>query len=383
MRVLHLYANYKWTGPADPAIRSAARLRSLGMDVLFAEPQCYPRVNEHRVREELWRWRLPVVADLQLPKHARLRELLADVRALRKRIASDRIDVIHCHQPTDHLTCARAVRKLVPRPVVVRTFYDPEPPPRGLRLRHAMRWTDGVVVPTRAAATAMVERHGMEPARVLFQEPVVEPRTTDGPNLRAAWGLDASHFVIGITARVQPHRRFELLWDVARRVVDRMPAARIVLLGRGNDEDMRTLVHEPVERLGLRGHVVLPGYQKGADYDAALRTLDAFVFLVPGSDGTCRAAREAMAQGLPVVTTTRGILPELVRAGPDGVAPGTVHDDDAAAMAADLVRIGTDAALRKAMGNAALARTRTDMDPLHAARDLQAFYLRLAALPRR
>jgi glycosyltransferase involved in cell wall biosynthesis len=246
-----------------------------------------------------------------------------------------------------------------------------------------MRWTDGVVVPTRAAAEAMVQRFGMDPARVLLQEPVVEPRCMEGPDLRAAWGLDPGHFVVGITARVQPHRRFELLWDVARRVVDRMPDARIVLLGRGNDEDMRTLVHEPVERLGLRGHVVLPGYQKGADYDAALRTLDAFVFLVPGSDGTCRAAREAMAQGLPVVTTTRGILPELVRAGADGVAPGTVHDDDAAAMAADLVRLGTDAALRKAMGTAALARTRRDMDPLCAARDLQAFYLRLAALPRR
>ena len=52
-------------------------------------------------------------------------------------------------------------------------------------------------------------------------------------------------------------------------------------------------------------------------------------------------------------------------------------------MAADLVRIGTDAALRRAMGAAALARTRTDMDPLRAARDLQAFYLRLAAMPRR
>ena len=29
LRILHLFANYKWTGPADPAIRAAARLRAL------------------------------------------------------------------------------------------------------------------------------------------------------------------------------------------------------------------------------------------------------------------------------------------------------------------------------------------------------------------
>jgi hypothetical protein len=33
----------------------------------------------------------------------------------------------------------------------------------------------------------------------------------------------------------------------------------------------------------------------------ALASMDAFVFMVPGSDGTARALREAMALGLPVV----------------------------------------------------------------------------------
>ena len=36
-RILHLFANYKWTGPADPAIRAAARLRDLGLDVTFTK----------------------------------------------------------------------------------------------------------------------------------------------------------------------------------------------------------------------------------------------------------------------------------------------------------------------------------------------------------
>ena len=37
LRILHLFANYKWTGPADPAMRAAARLRARGLDVVFAQ----------------------------------------------------------------------------------------------------------------------------------------------------------------------------------------------------------------------------------------------------------------------------------------------------------------------------------------------------------
>ena len=44
-RVLHLFANYKWTGPADPAIRAAARLRGLGLDVSFTQAE-FVQINQ-------------------------------------------------------------------------------------------------------------------------------------------------------------------------------------------------------------------------------------------------------------------------------------------------------------------------------------------------
>jgi len=82
-RILHLFANYKWTGPADPAIRAAARLRELGVDVTFAQAGFTHPGAEHRMSEELWRWRLPVVAGLQLRKHFHAPSLLV-AGALRK-----------------------------------------------------------------------------------------------------------------------------------------------------------------------------------------------------------------------------------------------------------------------------------------------------------
>jgi glycosyltransferase involved in cell wall biosynthesis len=373
-RVLHLFANYKWTGPADPAIRAAARLRQRGLDVLFAQGSFVHRGGEHRVAEELWRWRLPVLTGLELRKHFHVPSLLRDVRALRRIVVRDRIDVLHCHQPADHLIAALACRRLAAPPVVVRTLYEPEPPPRGWRERYAFRRTGGVLAPTDRAAAGVVEHFALPTARVLVQAPVTEPRDLDGPDARARFGLADEHVAIGITARVQPHRRFDLLWSTARRVVDACPNARFVLLGRGNEEDSKALVHDPVARLGLGAHVVLPGYQKGSAYDEALRALDVFLFLVPGSDGTCRAVADAMAFGLPVVSTDRGILPDLLRSPRAGEVPGFPCRENDVALAQALVSLVRDPERRAAHGRAALQRARLDMAPDVAAERTHALY---------
>ncbi|HLQ38772.1 MAG TPA: glycosyltransferase, partial [Planctomycetota bacterium] len=214
--------------------------------------------------------------------------------------------------------------------------------------------------------------------RLLRQEPVTEPRSGAGPDLRARWGLDAGHRLVGITARVQPQRRFDLLWQVARRVCAALPAVRFVLLGRGNERDTRTLVTEPIAALGLQQQVVLPGYLREPDYSAALRALDVFLFLVPGSDGTCRAVREAMATGLPVVATQRGMLPELLGPRPHGGGPvGFACAEDAVPIADRLLELLGDDALRRQLGGNALQLTRDCMDPVQAARALANFYEQL------
>jgi len=377
-RILHLFANYKWTGPADPAIRTAARLRARGLDVVWALAGFVHPGGEHRMAEELARWRVPVVTGLELRKHFHLRSLAADVAALRAILRRDRIDLVHCHLPNDHLIAALARRRLSRPPVVVRTLYDAEPPPRGLRTRFAFARTAGVLAPTPAVARAFAARFAMPADRVLVQEPVTEPRARAGDTLRARWGLGPQHRVVAITARIQPHRRFDLLWDTAAHVCRALPDARFVLLGRGNAEDTQRLVHAPVAARALAPHVVLPGYLKEPDYSAALRSCDAFLFLVPGSDGTCRAVREAMAFGLPVVSTRRGMLPEIV-APPGRPAAGVATDERADALGDALLRLLRDDAQRPQVAAAALQRALTDMDPARAAQELHRFYGRLLA----
>jgi glycosyltransferase involved in cell wall biosynthesis len=368
VRVLHLFANYKWTGPADPAIRSAARLRRLGLDVTFAQAGFVHRGGEHTMAQQLAEWRLPVVTGLQLRKHFHVRSLLRDKNALRTLIGRDDYRILHCHQPYDHLLAALACRRLVRPPRIVRTLYEPKLPPIGWRERFAYGRTAAILAPTREACDGVRGGLVRDGCRVVHLDPVTERRQLVGPDRRQEWGLSAQDLVVGITARIQPHRRFDLLWNVVKAVVRQLPAARFVLLGRGDERDMERLVREPLRRHGLADRVVLPGYQRGADYEAALRTFDLFLFLVPGSDGTCRAVADAMAFGLPVVATDRGILPALLAARRAGVAPGRVCPERAAALAGAIVDLLGNAAQRRRCGEAALAITRAEMDPERAAR---------------
>ena len=372
LRVLHLFSNYKWTGPADPAIRCAYNLREAGADVMFAQALWTHRGAEHRMRKELRRSRMPVTADLELRKHFHVPSLLRDARTLRARLRRRDFDLLHCHMLADHLIATMARRGCGRAVPIVRSLYDPEPPPGSWRNRLVFRSTDAVIAPTRGCAARTAERYRLPPSRVVYQEPPVEMPGGDGASLRAELGLAPDEFTIGITARIQPHRRFSVLWDVARRVVDEEPRARFVLLGRGNERDTQDLVLEPVRRLGLEDAVVLPGYLLEPKYSAALRALDLFLFLVPGSDGTCRAVREAMAFGLPVVATKRGMLPELV-----GDA-GAVCDESPDALAAAVLQMIRDRELRERAAKVSLSQARDRMNPRAAAAQILELYASLS-----
>jgi glycosyltransferase involved in cell wall biosynthesis len=121
--------------------------------------------------------------------------------------------------------------------------------------------------------------------------------------------------VAGIVARVQKHRNFPLLLDAIEQVAREIPDLKFMIVGRGTHID--TVARQPVRQRGLDKHVIFTGYRKD-DYRDVLNLFDFKIFLVPGSDGSCRAVREALACGKPVIATRKGILPELIRDGETG-----------------------------------------------------------------
>jgi glycosyltransferase involved in cell wall biosynthesis len=190
------------------------------------------------------------------------------------------------------------------------------------------------------------------------------------PELRAALGIPADARVLGVVARLQPHRRFDLLLEAFRRALAQAPGLRLLVVGRGTRA--QSVLEEPVQRLGLGSAVVRAGYRR-EDYRDVLALFDALAFLVPGSDGSCRAVLEAMAMEVPTLASRRGILPETV-ADPE---TGRLVDEDPDALARAMVDVWRDPEAWRARGKAARRRALERHAPAQAAARLQALYAEL------
>jgi glycosyltransferase involved in cell wall biosynthesis len=153
--------------------------------------------------------------------------------------------------------------------------------------------------------------------------------------------------VVGIVARIQTHRHYEDFFRAVRMLVDRNRDVHAIVVGRGTKQE--TVGKRPVRELDLEARVHFPGFITGENYVGMVKAFDVNVFLVPGSDGTCRAVREAMAMAKPAVVADRGMLREIVD---DGVN-GFVIDGTAERLADALEALCTNRARAHAMGHAA------------------------------
>jgi len=126
------------------------------------------------------------------------------------------------------------------------------------------------------------------------------------------------------------------------------------LVGAARDPDFAARIAAMVEELGLTEQVTLRGEADGAALDAFYRTADIFV-LPSRHEGFGMVLAEAMAHGLPVVSTTAGAIPDTV---PDGCGV-LVAPEDVSGLATALDHVITSPADRMRLGTAARGHAKT------------------------
>ncbi|HEY6193662.1 MAG TPA: glycosyltransferase [Candidatus Eisenbacteria bacterium] len=134
----------------------------------------------------------------------------------------------------------------------------------------------------------------------------------------------------------------------------------------------RARLEKMIEVLRLEGHVTLTGARPRREILAAYREADLFALapcvLEDGDrDGIPNVIIEAMASGLPVVTTAAGGIPELVTPGVTGLI---VEPHDIAGIAANIGRLLDDAALRARLGSAGRAAVEERFDERRTAEEM-------------
>lgn len=130
---------------------------------------------------------------------------------------------------------------------------------------------------------------------------------------------------------------------------------RLVCAGGGAEQ---ARLERAVVDLGLQGAVELPGPVGYDEVPALYRAADAFC-LPSFAEGLPIVLMEAMAAGLPVVTTQIAGVPELVRDGANGllVPPGRAD-----LLAEALARLAGDPALRRTLGERGREAIRSGFD---------------------
>ncbi|MCA8961620.1 MAG: glycosyltransferase [Planctomycetes bacterium] len=168
---------------------------------------------------------------------------------------------------------------------------------------------------------------------------------------------------------MQTHRLFPELIAGFAEVALADARLHLVVLGRGTHREQ--VAFEPARRSGVGERIHFPGYLDTEAYPRALPAFDALIYLVPGSDGTCRAAREALASGVPLISTHRGLLATINEKGRTGVF---IEAETPSGIAAAIRSIVEDTPLRERLASGARSRARERFDAQRHARELVAVY---------
>ncbi len=355
MKLLWTISNWKRTGPLEPSLDLAAAIGQRGHDVRVAVGRAPEGEADNADVAAHLRDLTPAGTGATLAKHSAPIRDWRDARRLRRWIRREAPAAVVATQRTDHMLALRAVQGTAV-PVVRLWFGDglEEPDRRDLR---ALRRGAGALVFSKHAAEQL-RALGVAAERVVEAAPPLDVRALraraargdDRASVREALGIPPEALLVGIVARMQRHRRFEMLWEAVAAWRRAGVAAHVLAVGRGTYE--LQVAREPVRAAGLGELVTFAGYLRGVEYAQTLAALDAQLLLVPGSDPTCRALREGMALGVPSIASRRGMLPEIVD---DGVT-GLLIDDSAESLAAAVTQLAAQRNEARALGAAAAAR---------------------------
>ena len=386
MKILHLFSNWKWTGPADPTVNLCKELEKRGHEVTFAY-QKPPLPVEDSIEKRVLHAGIKATDRFHLDHSVKfyhpsfLRTHLRDILALTRYLREEKFDILNVHHSHGHLLGGIAARRSGHPVIVIRTDHKRDPLTPGWGNRFLIsRFTDGMITFSEKARREDAKHFGLPLERVGKISPALDLSRYDPhrkfKDMRSVFGIGQGEIVIGMIARFQKYRRTAVFLEAVKAIAKEFPNVRVLLVGRSSQ--MEQSVIRPMRQLGLEKWVVLGGYQTN-DYLDTLACMDIFVFLMPGSDGTARALREAMAMGKPVIVANRGMLPELVE---DGIS-GLVVNDTSEELALAALRLLHDPEMREALGKEAYRKAHRDFQSDRQAESVEKFYQEMMELGKR
>jgi glycosyltransferase involved in cell wall biosynthesis len=357
LRVLHAITRLTLGGSSENTIASCVALDRAGYECVlaasFRESDPSSLVDARRRGCRL----------VDIPALGREVAPLADLAALAQLVRLTRRErpaVVHTHtSKAGFLGRLAAVIARVPAVIhqphghVFYGYYSPRRTAVFTALeRRAARWTDRIITLTDRGAVEHLA-HGIGRAEQYVSVPSGVPTAElraaapGRSEARARLGLDPDAFVVLGLGRLVLIKGFDLLVRSLPSLIAQIPSTRVLLVGDGVE---RASLEAIATSLGVTERLcMIHGASDVTSYMAA-----ADVVAAPSrNEGMGRVIVEAMALGLPVVATAVGGIPAVIT---DGECGRLVEPEDPDVLAAALIELGRDAAMRRKLGEAAVTR---------------------------
>ncbi len=181
-------------------------------------------------------------------------------------------------------------------------------------------------------------------------------------------------YVIGTVANLRKEKDYPTFIMAAQQILQKRNDIRFISVGEGN---LRGELEKLVRQLGIQNFFFFLGFQE--NILDIIKSMDVFV-LSSMTEGLPTAILEAMSLGKPVVATSVGGVPELVRAGENGFL---VPAGDYMALASSILTLLNSASLRERFGQRSRQIVMREFSIEQATRQTEDLIIGLSANPQR
>jgi len=305
-RILHTEWSRGWGGQEVRIIQESLEFMKRGYGMMIA---CQPGSGIQKAAQDKG---IPAIS-LRMRAAVDPLAVLGCARAIQK----NSIDLLHTHSSVDSWCCSLA-SKLSGIPVVrsrhlgipVRTNY--------FSYFLYMKLADRIITSGEAVRKRMIEVNGYDPRKIVsipagIDEQKFSP-SIGGDLVRKEFNLRPGDFLLGEVSMLRKWKGHLYLLEAVKALGERIPNLKLLIAGSGPQEET---IKEFIQENALTGKVVMAGYRE--DVPRILKSLDLFVFPSYTHEAAPQVIPQAMAMGIPVISTFVGGIEEVVKNGQTGI----------------------------------------------------------------
>jgi len=343
-RIMHLNTARDWRGGERQVLNLALALRDLGVEQLVV---CPPNSDlSRRLEENNLPWRAVYMGgELDPFAPRRLEKVAREFQA----------DIVHAHTARAHAHAFRLKKRMPELKLVVSRRVDfPVRPNYFSRKKYLSPLVDRYIAISRRVREVLIE-DGISPEKIglvysaLDYESYASVPSAD--SLRLEFSLKNNELLLANVAALTAHKDQKTLLSAIALLPEpgekirgkKFPEYRFFILGEG---ELREALTNQAKASGLldSGRLIFTGFR--SDALVFYRLIDVYV-MSSSEEGLGTAVLDALAFGLPVVSTAGGGIPEMVDPGKGGLL-SPVGDPEK--LAENLTALMLDPAARRRMG---------------------------------